>query len=699
MSHRHPRHSDLKNSPNPSHGTSSSSSSSSSNHQVNQPHNHHQRLTQNRRKLSFLRSIIICGIVSITIVTLGISFLVISDSYYGLLDSEEETSLFSGTSGIASSSTSSSSSTGSDATILQQQRQQQLHLGSYPNYQEIRKQAIEEASKLTQHYVHMEEKMQRILEREKEEYRKKIAKEQQAKKEKEDELKREYMESKYYMYYEDSNDSESTVIGMSYSQDPRIYKRFVGSLRKTGFGGKIILGIEDVVSEDIKEYLRHHNVTLKKLEPVECSFVNAKKRQKCYKPYPHIKREWAHFPLARDWLSGCASCSGPVVFASVDRTFFQLNPFGSGMPVVKRLHLYEQHPSVHVAKTSAGVLLKACVDIDLEAEMQAEYPDIEPRGLLSAATALGTRDDIIDYLGLVYSSIREWMQKTECHFQHSSSDTGMAIVNFLRVKERLPYRTRLMVHRTGIVNNVDFEGQNALEAHVHLWTFRGLTKEEANLVPYEGGKGKGWIDTDYMVTDEDGFFIDVFFEKSAIVYGYDSFGLPFMNWLDRQLNITSPEENSKVVLGSDKTSLLVPENVTLDIANIKKRQVKGATQQQKDDEGYYIDKSIQENLADNSTLVERKKEVKVGDTTPILDDKDASHQDTMYYPGEPKNVTTKVDTEQKVVPVDESHEKGSEKKVEETNIEDGEENGDENGVNNPVERVPVDTKFEVPIDE
>lgn len=625
----------------------------------------------------------------------------ISDSYYGLLDSEDETSLFSGTSGIASSS--STSSTRSDTTTILQQ--QQLHLGSHPNYQEIRKQAIEEASKLTQHYVQMEEKMQRILEREKEEFRKKIAKEEQAKKEKEDELKREYMESKYYMYYEDSNDSESTVVGMSYSQDPRIYKRFVGSLRKTGFGGKIILGIEDVLSAEIKEYLHYHNVTLKKLEPVECSFVNAKKRQKCYKPYPHIKREWAHFPLARDWLSGCASCSGPVVFASVDRTFFQLNPFGSGMPVVKRLHLYEQHPSVHVAKTSAGVLLKACVDIDLEAEMQAEYPDIEPRGLLSAATALGTRDDIIDYLGLVYSSIREWMQKTECHFQHSSSDTGMAIVNFLRVKGRLPYRTRLMVHRTGIVNNVDFEGQNALEAHVHLWTFRGLTKEEANLVPYEGGKGKGWIDTDYMVTDEDGFFIDVFFEKSAIVYGYDSFGLPFLNWLDRQLNITSPEENSKVVLTkdesqvSDKTSLLLPENVTLDVANVKKRQVKGATQQQKDDEGYYIDKSIQENLANNSTLVERKKEVKVGDTTPILDDKDTSHQDTMYYPGEPKNVTTKVDSEQKVVPVDESHEKGSEKKVEETNIEDGEENGDENGVNNPVERVPVDTKFEVPIDE
>jgi hypothetical protein len=605
---------------------------------------------------------------------------------------------------LKSSSSSSNNNNNNNSKELQEERGRGEKVDSH-NYQEIRKQALEEASKLTEHYVHMEEKMQKILEREKEEYVKRIAKEKQAKKEKEEELKREQMESKYYMYYEDSNDSESTVIGMTYSQDERIFKRFVGSLRGAGFGGKIILGVEDV-SVEIRQYLEHHNVILKQLEPVECSFINAKKRQKCYKPYPHIKREWAHFPLARDWLSGCATCSGPVVFASVDRTFFQLNPFGAGMPVVKRLHLYEQHPSVDISKTSAGVLLKACVDIDLEAEMQADYPDIEPRGLLSAATALGTRDDVIDYLGLVYSSIREWMQRTECHFQHSSSDSGMAIVNFLRVRDRLPYRTRLMVHRTGIVNNVDFEGQNALEAHVHLWTFRGLSKEEANLVPYEGAKGEGWIDTDYMVTDEDGYFIDVFFEKSAIVYGYDSFGLPFLNWLDRKLNITSAKDSTVEMSKNDETQgsnkrggvvLIPPTNVTLnvDMDKINKRQV-GTIQQQNDKEGYYIDKSTQEELGNNSTSVTRKKDIKVGDAMPILDEKDISRQESMYYPGEPKNVTDNENMEQKVVPVDESHEKGSGKKVEEINEDEEEEEEGKKAKDAPTEGLPVDTKFEVP---
>lgn len=574
---------------------------------------------------------------------------------------------------------------------------------SSSHYQEIRKYAIEEAAKLTERYIHYEERLQRILDREKEDYLKRLAKEEQAKKEKEQELKREYMESKYYMYYEDSNDADSTVIGMTYSQDPRIYKRFVGSLRSTGFGGTIILGIEEV-SPEIHQYLLDQNVTLKKLEPVECTFINAKARQKCYKPYPHIKREWAHFPLSRDWLSGCASCSGPVIFTSVDRTFFQVNPFGAGMPVVKRLHLYEQHPSVDVSRTSAGVLLKACVDIDLEAEMQAGYEDIEPRGLLSAATALGTRDDIIDYLGLVYSTIREWMQKTECHFQHSSSDSGMAIVNYLRVKDRLPYRTRFMVHRTGIVNNVDFEGKNAIEAHVHLWMFRGLTEEEANRVPYEGGKGNGWIDTDYMVTNEDGFFIDVFFEKSAIVYGYDSFGLPFLNWLDRRLNITSSEDSLGSVTDSTNnmnhaTSGIISNNGTVDAANLHKRQIGSLVdkEKQKEREGYYIDKSTQEELAKNNTMVERKKDIKVGDTTPRLDKKDIiARQDTMYYPDEAKNVTSDATEQQKVVPVDVSHEKGLSGKNEEEEKEQEQSQQENENAEKNVQRFPVDTKFEIP---
>jgi hypothetical protein len=408
-----------------------------------------------------------------------------------------------------------------------------------------RKKAIEEAMKQTNQYLHQEERLQRYRDAEKEAYLQKVAEEEQIKKQKEEELEQEQQDLMYYMYYEDSNDEKTTVIGMASAKDLLTFQRFVGSLRQTGFGGVIILGVEDP-SPEVLAYLSDHDVIVKTLEPIACTFEAAKKDEACYQPYTHIKREWAHFPLARDWLSACASCTGPVVFTSVDDTYFQNNPFGKGMPVVKRLHLYEQHPSVDVAQTSAGVLLKACYDIDLAAEMEADSMELFPmRGILSANTALGTRDDIIDYLGSVYSIFRQWMQKPECHFSHSDSDAGMAVVNFLRIRDRLPYRTRIMIHRTGIVNNADFEGKNALDAHVHLWKFRGLSEEDAQLVPFEGSQGSNWIDADYMVTDKDGDFIDVFLQKSAIIYGYHSYGPFFLSRLDKSLGIKNNDATTR----------------------------------------------------------------------------------------------------------------------------------------------------------
>jgi len=352
-------------------------------------------------------------------------------------------------------------------------------------------------------------------------------------------------ESAYYLYYQDDNDSTSTVIGLpsqNQSSDPIIFRRFVGSLRKTGFGGTIIIGVEPTVGEELVEYLKAMRVIIKYLTPVECTFEFAKKNQKCYHPYSHIKREWSYFPLARDWLTSCDACIGSAVIASVRDTVFQLNPFGKGMPIISRLHLYEQHPTIVASHTSAGVLLKACDNIDLDkinTDLQF-YPEMslsDPMRIstLSAGTAVGTRDDVIDYLGAVHSVMREWMQRSQCHFEHSTSDDGMAIVNYLRLKRRLPYRTRIIPHRTGIVNNVGYEGRNAYQAHVHFWEFKGLTSEEASKKAYEGAVGEGWIDTDYMLTDADGQFIDVFFQKSAIIYEYNAFGTPFTDWFDKRL--------------------------------------------------------------------------------------------------------------------------------------------------------------------
>ena len=378
--------------------------------------------------------------------------------------------------------------------------------------------------------------------------------------------------SEYYLYYQDSNDASNTIIGIpttktssissassSASSNSILYiYRFVKSLRLTGYNGNIIIGLEETIHTNHPQlitFLQQNKVQLKTLLPVECSFQFAKKNQKCYHPYSHIKREWSYFPLARDWLTSCAECIGSVVLASMKETVFQLNPFGIGMPIIQRLHLFEQHPFINVAETSAGTLLKACDDIDID-RMNVDLVQVNEEdlplskkrklNLISAGTALGTRDDIIDYLGAIHTIMREWMHRSQCHFEHSTSDDGMAIVNYLRLSQRLPFRTRIIPHRHGIVNNVGYDGRIIHEAHLYLWQFKGKTEEEANYIPYEGAiinkkidQGRGsWIDSEYTLTDVEGNFIDVFFQKSAIIHEYNTFGPPFVSWLDEKLNLT-----------------------------------------------------------------------------------------------------------------------------------------------------------------
>ena len=601
---------------------------------------------------------------------------------------------------------------------LQQQQQQRTH-------------AIKQAALQTAKILSKEQNYQLLRNRPKEIYLEQLKEEEIQKEYKQEQYEQEQHEQSYYMYYEDANDTSSTVIGITYSSDINTYKRFIGSLRNTGFGGSIILGIEDLLPQNhaIVTYLHQNNVTIKSLHPIECTFESAKERQKCYRPYPHIKREWAFFPLARDYLSACESCLGPIIFAFPESTFFQKNPFGAGMPIVQRLHLYEHHPSVDVSTTSAGILMRACVDIDLKEEMEGDDPDIEPRGILSAATALGTRDDIIDYLGLVYSIIREWMLKSECHFHHSSGDMGMAIVNFLRVKERLPYKTRIMIHRTGIVNNVGFEGKNAIDAHVHLWKFRGLTTEAANLEPYEGGKGKGWIDTDYLVTDEDGDFIDVFLQKSAVIYGYESYGLPFLTWLNKGLNITEADETgirtgngngngedkaqsqlqSQLQLGSVEDSVETGGGEPL---LEQKQQAEpiiavGEVTAQKKKDGYYIDANTQMELVKNKNKVQRKTEFHSADKIEVQNQNQASKEEMYYAEDEAgkneKAENAKEDDEvvgsgdsvrNKDVPVTETHLKGKNSDADTDADAESEKEAEEN-VAASIQREPVDKKIEI----
>ena len=146
--------------------------------------------------------------------------------------------------------------------------------------------------------------------------------------------------------------SSATVMGMAAGYGIPVYRQFVGSLRKSGFKGHIILGLAPSVSPTIVQFLQSRNVTTKILQYTKCSYKKSNNEKgdpftgkQCADPYPDIKTRWSRFPLQRDWLLECQTCTGPVLTVDVRDTFFQRDPFGPGSPPITGLQVFQEHPS------------------------------------------------------------------------------------------------------------------------------------------------------------------------------------------------------------------------------------------------------------------------------------------------------------------------------------------------------------------
>ena len=66
---------------------------------------------------------------------------------------------------------------------------------------------------------------------------------------------------------------DATVMAMASGYGLGVYKQFVGGLRKSGFEGRIILGVKEPMNDDAKKYLmEQEKVILKFLTLVDCEY-------------------------------------------------------------------------------------------------------------------------------------------------------------------------------------------------------------------------------------------------------------------------------------------------------------------------------------------------------------------------------------------------------------------------------------------
>jgi hypothetical protein len=199
--------------------------------------------------------------------------------------------------------------------------------------------------------------------------------------------------------------STATVMGMASGYDMKVYGRFVGSLRKSGYKGHIILGVAPDVSPKVLRYFRYRNVTAKVMQWVNCTYAGEIfKKSHCAAPYSDIKIRWSRFPLQRDWLEECTTCTGPVLVIDVRDSIFQLDPFGPGSPEITGLQVYEEAKIQTTQHWLAEWPIGACKGFSYNETM------------LCSGTTTGTRAAMLKYLEIMYKEMKVWIETPQCRF-------------------------------------------------------------------------------------------------------------------------------------------------------------------------------------------------------------------------------------------------------------------------------------------
>lgn len=324
--------------------------------------------------------------------------------------------------------------------------------------------------------------------------------------------------------------TNATVMGYATGYPIVTYKKFVGSLRNSGFKGNIILALAPDVEDKIVEYLTSRNVIMHRVEYTTCTHeliggggVDEKELQSCLAPYAHLKARWGRFPLYKDYLQACSTCTGPVLVTDVRDVFFQKDPFGSGDPYPTGLQVFQEHAK----QTTTSHWL---VD-DIIRKCKGSNDPLLGRNLphLCSGTTIGTRQAMLNYLDIMHEEMKVWMDTPSCRFKISSDD--QSIHNYLYYNGKLPFAESIP-NRAGIVHTIGYQAAQVWVLHdAFQKAFPQETPETVALAPMRQIKirSQKWIQSQFDLTDEEGFITNFDNTRSRVVHHYDRFGM-YCDW-------------------------------------------------------------------------------------------------------------------------------------------------------------------------
>ena len=303
-----------------------------------------------------------------------------------------------------------------------------------------------------------------------------------------------------------SSSHSATVIGLAVGYNLETFQRFVGSLRRTGYAGHILVGIDETTTShnmEITNYLTQQNVTVYILQSTNCTaaYYQASTVIQCVTPYPDLKVRWSKYALAADWLRACATCTGPVLLTDVRDVLFQSNPFTGAYNNITSLQLFAEHP----VQSTMHKLVKKPI-------LKCRHVVYKHKSMLCSGTTAGPRKEMLQYLEMMKAELQAWAaEPPHCPLSHKPGG-DQAVHNYLYYAGKLPSTipTVIAPFGQGMVNTA------AAWAQVLQWEYDENSSKNNNL-------GLDFL-VAHNVTDPQGYFLQSDgITRSAVVHQFDRF--------------------------------------------------------------------------------------------------------------------------------------------------------------------------------
>lgn len=318
--------------------------------------------------------------------------------------------------------------------------------------------------------------------------------------------------------YGKKHEGGDAIFALACNYPKLYYQRFVGSLRKFGFEGDIVLAVSPPVKmkPGVEDYVKETGVVAYGFD-VDCEGKDNCKLQDEFLGYPDPRpmRTFANirYALYEYWLQHYNEQSYILILDFRD-TFFQGNPFASFGVIKDRVPKYELQLFEENAKVKQ---IGICVYNSLWVGRCFGKPALEKikhNPVLCSGSTLGSYEAISYYVRTMLSS----MDEVKCWLKGIESDQGYQ--NYLYYNGKFDVKggtTTRFAQGTGIVNTI-----GALNGH---------------RVPKEM---KGPLHTHWKAREEpppngEGYIINYDGTRSVCVHQWDRWYADLAGWVDKTL--------------------------------------------------------------------------------------------------------------------------------------------------------------------